>query len=85
MNKLNIFLLGLVLICAFAVILLQDEARKNYIELEQARSSAQKLNDEHTRLMLEQINLSKHMTIEVLAQQQGLNAPTVEELSILEP
>ncbi len=85
MNKLNIFLLGLVLICAFAVILLQDEARKNYIELEQARSSAQKLNDEHTRLMLEQINLSKHMTIEVLAQQQGLHAPTVEELSILEP
>ena len=85
MNKLNIFLLGLVLVSAFAVILLQDEARKNYIELEQTRKTEQKLNDDYTRLMLEQINLSKHMAIETLAQEQGLHAPAVAELSILEP
>ena len=85
MNKLNIFLLVAVVISAFAVVLLQDETRKNYIALEQARKTAKKLDDEHTRLMLEQINLSKHMVIEELAQKQGLHAPTVEQVSILEP
>ena len=85
MNKLNLLLLVLVLLHAFAAVVLQDEARKNYIELEKNRKAARLLEEEHTRLILEQVNLSKHMVIEELAQKQGLRAPTVEEISVLEP
>ncbi len=85
MNKLNLFLLVVALLHAFAVVVLQDEARKHYIELEKNRKAARLLEEEHARLMLEQINLSKHMAIEELAQKQGLRAPTVEEISVLEP
>ena len=85
MNKFNILLLISAMVSAFVVVLLQDESRKNYIELEQARAAEKKLNDEYARLMLEQINLSKHMAIEALAQKQGLRAPTIDEVSVLEP
>ena len=85
MNKLNLFLLVLVLLQAFAVVVLQDEARKYHIELEKNRKTAKFLEEEYARLMLEQVNLSTHRVIEGLAQKQGLRAPTVEEISVLEP
>ena len=85
MNKLNLLLLVLVLLHGFAAVVLQDEARKYYIELEKHRKAARLLEEEHARLTLEQVNLSKHMVIEELAQKHGLRAPTVEEISVLEP
>lgn len=85
MNKFNIFLLVIVMGSAFGIVILRDETRKNYIELEQSRKQTTNLNDEYARLVLEQINLSKHMVIEEQALKQGLHAPTVDEISVLEP
>lgn len=75
----------MVMASAFGIVILRDETRKNFIELEQSRKETTNLNDEYARLVLEQINLSKHMAIEAQALSQGLHAPTVDEISILEP
>ncbi|WP_434779692.1 cell division protein FtsL [Neisseria sp. Ec49-e6-T10] len=85
MNKLNVFLLVLVIISAFGVVVLQDEAKKNFIALEQAQKEAKRLDEEYAQLVLVQTSLAKHAVVEELAKKQGLYAPSIDQISVIEP
>lgn len=61
-----LFAVALVL-CALAVVNAQYQARRLFIELERAQSTARQLDIEWAQLQLEQSTLGKHARIEATA------------------
>ena len=77
MGKLNILLLVLVTVSAFAVVFKQnqlDKAQKREIQLEQ----------DYARLKLEQARLANHKLIKVAAEKQHLLPPGAHNTAMLE-
>ncbi len=83
MNKLNIFLLILVLGSGLAVVTVQDRARDFYIALGKAQKQETLLNEDHARLLLAQAKLANHNVIKAAALKQSLHAPDISETRIL--
>lgn len=67
MTRLAFAMLALVIACALGVITSQHQARKNFIALESAQSEAQRLDEDFSRLQIEQGTWSTHKRVEAIA------------------
>lgn len=67
MTRLNLLLIGIVVLCALGVVTSQHRARKLYAELQHAQENARKMNIEYGQLQLEQSTWAMHARIEKIA------------------
>lgn len=67
MTRLNLLLIGIVVLCALGVVTSQHRARKLYAELQHAQESAKQMNVEYGQLQLEQSTWAMHARIEKIA------------------
>ena len=67
MGRVNSLLLLLVIACALGVITAQHRARKLFNELETEQAAAKTLNDDFSRLQLEQGTWATHKRVEAVA------------------
>ena len=77
MNKLNILLLVLVSVSAFAVVTVQDQSRLHFIALDKAQKQEIKLDQDYARLKLDQL-------IKVAAEKQRLKPPGADNTVMVE-
>ena len=84
MNKLNIILLIAASASGFAVVTVQDQARRNFIVLDKAQKQEIKLEQDFARLKLEQARLSNHKLIKVAAEKQRLQPPSAHNTVMVE-
>ena len=68
--KLNILLLGIVILCALGVVTSQHKARKFFIELQSEKDKAQQMEVEWGQLQLEQSTLALPARVEKIASRQ---------------
>lgn len=86
MLKLNIALALLLIVCAIAVVSARHQARKLFMELEQAQAEARTLDIEWGRLLLEQSTWAMLSRVEVVAQRQlHMIMPDVSRIYLLPP
>lgn len=67
MTKLNLLLVGILIVCALGVVTSQHRARKLYAELQHEQEFAKQMNTEFGQLQLEQSTWSMHSRIEKIA------------------
>ncbi|SAK92738.1 cell division protein FtsL [Caballeronia catudaia] len=67
MNRLNIFLLIIVLGCALSVVSSTNQQREIFIDLQRAQSQERQLQQDYAQLQYQQSALSKTSRIEQLA------------------
>ncbi|WP_455934753.1 cell division protein FtsL [Neisseria sp.] len=84
MGKLNILLLVLVTVSAFAVVFKQNQSRLHFIELDKAQKREIQLEQDYARLKLEQARLANHKLIKVVAEKQHLLPPGAHNTAMLE-
>lgn len=86
MLRLNAALALLLLICAIAVVSARHQARKLFVELQQAQAQARTLDIEWGRLLLEQSTWAMHSRVEVVAQYQlHMAVPDAARIHLLLP
>ncbi|HYC35076.1 MAG TPA: cell division protein FtsL [Usitatibacter sp.] len=72
----NILLLALLVACAIGVVTSQHRARRLFTEIEAGQAMAQKLDEEHTQLQLEQSTWATNRRIESVASRSlGMRLP----------
>ena len=84
MNKLNVVLLLLALASGMAVITVQDQSREYFIALTNAQKQQTQLNDDFSRLKLEQAKLANHQLIKAAAEKQNLRPPGALDTKMVE-
>lgn len=84
MNKLNVILLVAASTSGFAVVTVQDQARRNYMVLDKAQKQEIKLEQDYARLKLGQAKLSNHKLIKVAAEKQRLQPPSAYNTVMVE-
>jgi cell division protein FtsL len=67
MVRLNLILLGILVVCALSVVTSQNKARKLYVELQKEQELAKQLEVEWGQLQLEQSTWAMHARIERIA------------------
>jgi cell division protein FtsL len=67
MLRLNLILLGILVVCALAVVTSQHKARKLYVELQKEQELSKQLEVEWGQLQLEQSTWAMHARIEKIA------------------
>lgn len=67
MTKATLVLLGLLILCALALVTAQHQARKLYVELQKEQELAKQLEVEYGQLQLEQSTWATHARIEKIA------------------
>ena len=67
MTRLNLLLVGILVVCALGVVTSQHRARKLYAALQQAQEQAKQMNTEYGQLQLEQSTWAMHARIEKIA------------------
>jgi len=67
MTRLNLLLMGILVICALGVVTSQHRARKLYAELQHAQEDAKQMQIEYNQLLLEQSTWAMHARIEKIA------------------
>ena len=67
MMRLNLLLLGIVMVCSLGVVTSQHHARKLYAELQHAQEAAKQMQTEYSQLQLEQSTWAMHSRIEKIA------------------
>ena len=67
MVRLNVILLGILVVCALSVVTSQHKARKLYVELQKEQELARQLEVEWGQLQLEQSTWAMHARIERIA------------------
>jgi cell division protein FtsL len=83
-NGLNALLLLAVVICALSVVTSQHKARKLYIELQQEKEHAQKMDVEWGQLQLEQSTWATPSRVEkIAAQQLQMQAPKSGQIQFI--
>jgi cell division protein FtsL len=83
-NRLNLMLLGVLILCALALVTSQHRARKLYVELQQALEQEKKFELEWNQLQLEQGAWAIHARIEKIATQQlGMRAPAATRTQVV--
>ena len=76
MTRVNILLLVLVIVSAMGVVTSQHKARKLFGDLDHEQAAAKKLNEDYTRLQLEQSTWSTHKRVEAVASRElGMRLP----------
>ena len=83
MTKLNLLLVGILMVCALGVVTSQHHARKLYAELQQAQESAKQMQTEYNQLQLEQSTWAMHARIEKIAiEQLHMRVPESSKIQI---
>ena len=67
MTRLNLLLVGILIVCALGVVTSQHRARKLYAELQHEQEFAKQMHTEFGQLQLEQSTWSMHSRIEKIA------------------
>ncbi len=67
MIKVNLVLLGVLIVCALGLVTSQHRARKLFTELEQEQDAAKQIDVEWGQLQLEQSTWAMHSRIEKIA------------------
>jgi cell division protein FtsL len=67
MVRLNLILLGILVVCALSVVTSQHKARKLFVELQKEQELAKQLEVEWGQLQLEQSTWAMHARIEKIA------------------
>lgn len=76
MARVNILLLLVAVACALGVITARQQARKLFIDLEAGQAAAKRLDEDFTRLQLEQGTWATHKRVEALAARSlGMRLP----------
>ncbi|TJZ77419.1 cell division protein FtsL [Chitiniphilus eburneus] len=86
MIRLNLFLLGLLMVCAMSVVTSQHKARKLYSELQKEAQHTKKLDVEWGQLQLEQSTWAMHSRIEDEATRKlGMQLPGANRTQVILP
>lgn len=72
-------LLAMLVVCALSLVRAQYEARRLFIELEQAQTLARQLDVEWSQLQLDQSTLGKHARLAELAKRDLNMMPLTQE------
>ena len=84
MTKANLVLLGILIVCALAVVTSQHQARKLYVELQKEQELAKQLDVEWGQLQLEQSTWATHARIEkIAARELGMRMPTPSRTQVV--
>lgn len=84
MTRLNLMLFAILLACALGVVTAQHKARKLFVELEQERHEAKRLDVEWGQLQLEQSTWATHARIERLASSElGMRLPLPSQVRVV--
>lgn len=84
MTRLNFILLGILLVCALALVTSQHHARKLYVQLQQELELEKKYELEWNQLQLAQGEWSIHARIERIATQQlHMRPPTAARTQLV--
>ena len=84
MVRLNLLLLGLIVLSALALIASQHQARKLYNELQVEQASAKRFEEEMGRLQIEQSTWSTPTRIEKIARERlGMRLPDTAHTRVL--
>ncbi|QEY23720.1 cell division protein FtsL [Neisseria animalis] len=84
MTKLNIILLLAAFVSGFFVVTVQNQSRQHFIELDKAQKQEIKLEEDFSRLKLEQARLANHKLIKVAAEKQKLKPPAAHNTVMVE-
>ena len=85
MTKLNLILLGILVVCALMLVTTQHQARKLYVELQKEQELAKQLDIEWGQLQLEQSTWATHARIEKIAAKSGLRIPSTARVQVIGP
>jgi len=84
--RLNLVLIGLVVLCALGVVTAQHEARKLFVELQREQEVAKQLDVEWDQLQLEQSTWAMHSRIEKIAVSSlHMRVPPPSRIRIVDP
>jgi cell division protein FtsL len=86
MTRLNLILMGILVVCALGVITSQHKARQLYAELQHAQEAAKQMEIEFGQLQLEQSTWAMHARIEKIAGDRlHMKVPEPSRIHILAP
>ena len=86
MARLNLVVLGILVVCALLVVTSQHKARKLYVELQKAQELARQIEVEWGQLQLEQSTWAMHARIEKIASGQLLmHVPPSSRVQVVPP
>lgn len=86
MARLNLVLLGILVVCALLVVTSQHQARKLYMDLQKAQEHARQIEVEWGQLQLEQSTWAMHARIEKIASGQLLmHVPPPSRVQVVPP
>jgi len=86
MARLNLVLLGILVVCALLVVTSQHKARKLYMELQKAQEHARQIEVEWGQLQLEQSTWAMHSRIEKIASGQlMMHMPPPSRVQVVPP
>ena len=82
MAKLNVLLMTILLTCSLLLVTSQHRARKGFIDLERAQSTARRHEVEWKQLQLEQTRLAKHSLIDAAARRDLKMQPVTPDRTL---
>ena len=86
MARLNLVLLGILVVCALLVVTSQHKARKLYVELQREQELARQIEVEWGQLQLEQSTWAMHARIEKIASGQlMMHVPPPSRVQVVPP
>ncbi len=86
MARLNLVLLGILVVCALLVVTSQHKARKLYVELQKEQERARQIEVEWGQLQLEQSTWAMHARIEKIASGQlMMHVPPPSRVQVVAP
>jgi cell division protein FtsL len=86
MARLNLVLLGILVVCALLVVTSQHKARKLYVELQKEQELARQIEVEWGQLQLEQSTWAMHARIEKIASGQlMMHVPPPSRVQVVPP
>ncbi len=84
MAKLNLLLLGILVVCALAIVAAQNKTRRLFSELEREQDRSRQLDVEYGQLQLEASTWGLHARVErIAAGQLGLRAPDPARIRVV--
>lgn len=84
MARLNLVLLGMLVVCALLVVTSQHKARKLYVELQKEQTAAKRLDEEWGQLQLEQGTWATHGRIERIATRElNMRLPVAARIEVV--
>ncbi len=86
MARLNLVLLGILVVCALLVVTSQHKARKLYVELQKEQEFSRRIDVEWGQLQLEQSTWAMHARIEKIASGQlMMHVPPPSRVQVVPP